>query len=140
MKELINSLFSPLTFVSLSIVVFFLAFSPFMFFGWVSAIGAALFGMVGLKQTGAALFGGPFWTETPEKIYNGLWSKRGGLAVTFISLAISGVRSCTPTPIQARCTLPLRTSCSAIRFAMFDGTANPMPCPRPTIIVFTPMT
>jgi hypothetical protein len=88
MKELINSLFSPLTFVSLSIVLFFLAFSPFMFFGAVRAIGAALFKTIGLKMTGERLFGGAFWTEAPEKIYNGLWSKRGGLMVTGIVLSL----------------------------------------------------
>ena len=59
---------------------------------------------------------------------------------SFMAAARSGVRFCTPTPSQGRCTLPVFRICSATRRARSDGTAKPMPLPRPTIIVLMPST
>ena len=45
--------------------------------------------------------------------------------------AISGVMSCTPTPIQPRCTEPVAMICSMMFFALLTGIAKPMPSEPP---------
>ncbi len=86
MKELINSAFSAPLFVTLSIIGFFLVFSPFMFFGWVSRGGAALCRMARWDEGAKLLFGGPVWTEAPQQLYDWVWSKRGGLTIVAVVL------------------------------------------------------
>jgi hypothetical protein len=79
--NLINSLFSPITFVTASIVLFFICISPWMFFGALQKIGRKLCLTAGWDEGANQLFGDGFWKEKPEAFYNWLWSGKGGLTL-----------------------------------------------------------
>jgi hypothetical protein len=88
LKDLINHLFSAQLFVTLSIILFFIAFSPFMFFGALQKLGIALCKKAGWDEGATRLFPDSVWKAKPEAVYNWIWSPRGGITILAVVLGL----------------------------------------------------
>ncbi len=82
----INSLFSPITFVTGSIVLFFICISPGLFFGALQRMGIRLCRMAGWDEGATLLFRDSLWKDKPEAFYNWLWSNKGGMVMLVASV------------------------------------------------------